>query len=84
MRATQLPTVQRLFPPIPTTLDKQVTMQSLKDKMLRKIKEFKDKRCNKHGWIKKKNIGRMESEGLDEIKDRVKKEQRWCETTYKC
>ena len=43
MRATKLLTVQRLFPPKPTTLDKEVTMQSLKDKMLRKLKSLKTK-----------------------------------------
>ena len=73
LKATELLTVQRLYPPKPATLNKEVTMQSLKDKMLNKIREYRDKRCNKNGWVKERNISKTESEGIEEIKDKIKK-----------
>ena len=49
LRVTDIPTVQRLFPPKPARLEKEVAMQSLKDNLLRKVMEFKSKRCKKNG-----------------------------------
>ena len=63
IRATEIPTCQRIFPPKPTTLRKETIMQNVKDKMLNKVQEYKDKHCNKKGWIKIKNIKKEEEEG---------------------
>ena len=75
LRVTDIPTVQRLFPPKPATLDKEVAMQSLKDKLLRKVLEFKEKRCNEKGWLKEKNISKGQSDGLKEIGDKIKNKE---------
>ena len=46
LRATDLPTVSRLYPPKPGTLRKELVMQNLKDKIISKAKEFREKRGN--------------------------------------
>jgi hypothetical protein len=56
IRATDLPNVQRLFPPKPSTIRREVIMQSVKDKMLNKDREYKENNCNEKGFIKKGNI----------------------------
>ena len=53
LKATDLPTVQRLYPPKPSTIQKEVIMQSVKDKMLRKVHEYLENKCNDKGFIKK-------------------------------
>ena len=40
LRATDLPTVQRLYPPKPSTIRREVIMQNVKDKMLNKAREY--------------------------------------------
>jgi hypothetical protein len=67
IRATDLPTVQRLFPPKPSTIRREVIMQSVKDKMLNKVREFKDKNCNDKGFVKKGNISNTVSNLLNII-----------------
>ena len=44
-------------------------LQNLREKLLRKVEEYKQKRCNKNGIIKKGNISRVEFEGLKEIRE---------------
>ena len=39
VRATELPTVQRLYPPKPTTLQKETNLQTLKDNLMSKVRE---------------------------------------------
>ena len=55
VRATNIPTCQRIFPPKPATIRREVIMQNIKDKMINKVKEYKEKNCNEKGWIKKSN-----------------------------
>ena len=72
VKVTDIPTVQRLFPPKPATLRREVIMQNIKDKMLRKVEEFKASKCNDKGWIKDKNISKNESDGLKEVGEKIK------------
>ena len=74
-RVTDLPSVQRLYPPKPATISKEVAMQSLKEKILNKVREFKEKKCNNKGWIKKKNVSKSEEEGLKKVKERIKSKE---------
>ena len=69
LRVTDLPTCQRLYPPKPATITKEIHLQNLREKLLRKVEEYKQKRCNKTGHIKESNLSRMEFEGLKEIKE---------------
>ena len=69
LRVTDLPTCQRLYPPQPAVVSKELQMQNLREKLLRKVKEYSEKRCNKNGFVKKGNISNAEFEGLKEIKE---------------
>ena len=44
LKVTELPTCQRLYPPKPASVAKELHLQNLREKLLRKVKEFKDKR----------------------------------------
>ena len=46
IRATDLPTVQHLFPPKPATMRREIVMQNIKDKMLAEVKIYKENNCN--------------------------------------
>ena len=37
-------------------------MQNIRDKMLYKVKEYKENKCNTKGWIKKKNVSAEKTE----------------------
>ena len=74
VKATDLPTVQRLFPPRPASLRRELAMQNMKEKMISKTKEYKSKKCNQKGWLKEKNVNK-EFEGLREINVKVKAKQ---------
>ena len=75
IRATDIPTVQRLYPPKPASIRREVIMQNVKDKMLNKVQEYKEEHCNDKGWLKKYNISKAKSEGLKEVRDRVKQKE---------
>lgn len=75
IRATDFPTVQRLYPPKPSTIRREVVMQSVKDKMLNKVREYRDKNCNEKGFVKKGNINNEVSNGIKSIKERVKEKE---------
>ena len=72
IRVTDIPTVQRLFPPKPATIRREIIMQNIKDKMMMNTKEYLENKCNEKGWIKHKNINRIESKGLTDIGQRIK------------
>ena len=42
---------------------------------MRKVEEYKEKRCNNHGFVKKNNISRAEADGLKEIKKKIKNKE---------
>ena len=69
LRVTDLPTCQRLYPPQPATVNKELHMQNLREKLLMKVEEYKAKRCNKNGFVKKGNITNTEFEGLKELRE---------------
>ena len=47
-------------------------MQSVKDKMLSKVREYKERNCNEKGFVKKGNISNTVSNGIKSIKERIK------------
>ena len=51
---------------------REIIMQNIRDKMLYKVKEYKENKCNSKGWIKKKNVSAAEDRGLKEIREKVK------------
>jgi DNA helicase TIP49 (TBP-interacting protein) len=53
----------------------EIAMQSMRDKMLRKVKEYKEKSCTKDGNIKSRNLTEVESKGLKDIGERIKQEE---------
>ena len=56
VRATDIPTCQRIFPQKPASMRRESIMQNIKDKMLNNVEEYKNKHCNNKGWIKTKNV----------------------------
>ena len=72
VKATDIPTCQRIFPPKPASLRRETIMQNIKDKMLNKVQEYKEKHCNDKGWVKTKNIRKEEDEGLVKVRERIK------------
>ena len=75
VRATNIPTCQRIFPPKPSTLRREIVMQNIKDKMISKVKEYKQKNCNSKGWIKKTNFSKEENEGLKLVSESLKEKE---------
>ena len=75
IRATDLPTVQRLLPPKPSTIRREVMMQSIKDKMLNKVREYKEKNCNEKGFIKKNNVTLAVNDGIKRLKERIREKE---------
>ena len=75
IRATDLPTVQRLYPPKPSTIRREVIMQNVKDKMLNKAREYIEEKCNEKGYIKKSNISNDVKDGIKSLKNRVKEKE---------
>ena len=43
----------------------------MKDKMIRKVIDFKEKNCKKNGWLKEKNISREQADGIKEMKYKI-------------
>ena len=60
VRATDIPTCQRIFPSKPASMRRETIMQNIKDKMLNKVEEYKNKHCNNKGWIKTKIVRKEE------------------------
>ena len=75
LRVTDLPTCQRLYPLKPAAINKELHMQNLREKLLRKVEEYKQKRCSKNGAIKKRNVSSAVFEGLKEISQKVKEKE---------
>ena len=72
MRATEIPTVQRLYPPKPGTVKKETIMENIKMKMMDTAIEYKRKHCDKKGRFKNQNLNSHELEGVKEIKENIK------------
>ena len=72
MRATEIPTVQRLYTPNPGTVEEEVIMENIKMKMINTAREYMKEYCDEKGNIKNNNLSKEEAEGLKEIKDKIK------------
>ena len=72
MRATEIPTVQRLYLPNPGTIEEEVVMENIKMKMINTAREYKKKYCDEKGYIKNHNLSKEETEGLEEVKEKIK------------
>ena len=73
MRATSLPTVQRLIMPKPAQIDDEAKMQNVKTKIMNVVKEYKHNNTE-HGWPKN-NLEINEIKGLKETKDKIKRKE---------
>ena len=52
IRATNIPTCQRIYPPKPATIRREVIMQNIKDKMLNKVKEYRERVVMKRAGLR--------------------------------
>ena len=50
-------------------------MQSIKDKMLNKVREYKEKNCNEKGFIKKNNVTLAVNDGIKRLKERIREKE---------
>ena len=75
LRATDIPTVQRLYRPSPGTLKQEKTLEKLRDILLKTVQEYKAENCNDKGEFIKNNFSKEENQGLKEIKEKIKKKE---------
>ena len=83
MRATDIPTVQRLHEPKQGTVRQEVVMESTKEKMLECVRRYKANNCNARGELKNHNLSKEERQGLKEIKKDIKEKKLVVFTTDK-
>ena len=72
LRATDIPTVQRLYPPKPATLKKEKIMDNIKEKLLETAREYKAEKCDRKGNFKHHNLNNQDAEALKELKKEVR------------
>ena len=72
LRATQIPTVQRLHEPKQGTIKQEIVMENTKEKLLECVHMYRENNCNKKGIIKKDNLRKNEKEGLKQVKKDAK------------
>ena len=72
LRATDIPTVPRLHPPKPGTLKQEKHIGNLKEKLMDTVREYKNLHCNNQGKFKENNLTKSETEGIKEIKKKIK------------
>ena len=83
LRATDIPTVQRLYPPEPATMWKEKAMENIKDKLMDTVREYKAEHCDKNGFFKEHNLNRQEVKAMKELKKDVKDKKMVVFTTDK-
>ena len=83
MRATDIPTVQRLHEPKQGSVRQEVVMESTKEKLLECVVKYKAEKCNEKGELKDHNLDREERKGLKELKNDVKEKKLVIFTTDK-
>ena len=69
MRATALPTVQRLIMPKPAKMREETLFARVKDKLKETVTEYVQSECNDKGWPKS-NLSEIEKTGLKENKSK--------------
>ena len=72
LRATDIPTVQRLYPPKPATLRKEKVMDNIKEKLMETVREYKNENCDRRGNFKHHNLNNSDTEALKELKKEVR------------
>ena len=72
LKATDIPTVQRLFPPKPGNLKQEKTLEKLSDKLMKIAEEYKNENCDSKGNFIRNNLNKEENLGIKEIKDKIK------------
>ena len=75
MRATDIPTVQRLYEPKQGTTRQEIVMENTKEKMLECVRKYKANNCNAKGELKEHNLNREERQGLKEVKKDIKEKK---------
>ena len=73
MRATEIPTVARLCPPRPSTIEKEKVLGKVKDRLLETVSVYQSQYCDKNGKIKDQNITKTEERAMKEVKESMKK-----------
>ena len=72
LRATDIPTVQRLHEPKQGSLRQEVVMESTKEKLLECAKRYRSTHCNGKGELKDHNLSKEERQGLKQVKRDIK------------
>ena len=72
LRATDIPTVQRLIEPKLGTMSEEIIMESTKEKLLDCVRLYKEEFCNSKGEIKEDNLNNTERQGLKQVKRDIK------------
>ena len=72
LRATDIPTVQRLIEPKLGSIEQEIVMENTKEKLLECVQMYKEAHCNGKGDIKEDNIDCEERQGLKQIKKDIK------------
>ena len=75
LRATDIPTVQRIYPPAPGTIKQEKILENLKENLLNTVKDYKKLHCDGEGRFKETNLSKEETRGLKEIKAKVKRKE---------
>ena len=83
VKATELPTLQRIYAPKHADIRKEKAMDNIKEKLLSKVSEYKDKYCDDKGNIKNHNLSRTEQKAIKEIKKEIKEGKIVVSTTDK-
>ena len=83
MRVTDLPTCPRLILPKPASIREESVMHNVKEKLLDKIQEYRNEKCNDKGY-QQPNITKSEMEGLRELKQKINNKEIAVFKTDKC
>ena len=83
LRATDIPTVARLCPPRPSTLENEKILDNIKDKLLNTVSAYQRKHCGKKGKIKGQNITEDEEKAIKSVKRKIANKEVVVSTTDK-
>ena len=83
LRATDIPTVSRIFPPKPASVKIEKVIDNIKVKLLETVAEYSEKHCDSKGKIKEQNITREEEKALKNLKKDIKEKKIIVSTTDK-
>ena len=75
LRATDIPTVQRLYPPEPASMWKEKAMENVKEKLMDTVKDYKAEHCDSKGNFKRHNLSRQDAEALKELKKDIREKK---------